>query len=52
MSIDANYSGGFFGFSFDETTWKLKKFDSEEKAFSLCTFSGNSQPQIILSISY
>jgi hypothetical protein len=41
MPIDTSSTDSFFGFSFDGTTWKLKKFDLKEKSFSLCTFTGN-----------
>ena len=35
-------SGSFYGFSFDGTSWTLKKFDSVDSAYSLCTFIGKS----------
>ena len=30
-------SGGFFSFAYETDAWKVKKLDSEDNAYSLCT---------------
>ena len=30
-------SGGFFSFAYETDAWKMKKVDSEDNAYSLCT---------------
>ena len=36
-------SGGFFSFAQESNAWVLKQFDSEDDAFSLCSFQSKSK---------
>ena len=34
-------SGGFFSFAYETDAWKMKKLDSEDNSYSLCTHKSN-----------
>ena len=33
-------SGAHYGLTYDSNAWKVRKYDTEEKAYSLCEFYG------------
>ena len=42
-SMTSSGSGGFFAFAQESNAWVLKQFDSEDDAFSLCSFQSKSE---------
>ena len=42
-SMTTSGSGGFFSFAQESNAWVLKQFDSEDDAFSLCSFQSKSK---------
>ena len=41
LSVSADGSGTYYGLSYESGAWKAKKFETEDKAYSLCEFYGN-----------